>query len=323
MNGYDSSPMQRLWAWSLPCGRIAGIPVSIHWTLLLLSAFTAVGAIQDGLAWWWLPVLLLIPPLSVALHECGHAAAARLAGGDCERIILWMFGGVAMCQAPARPWPQFAVAAAGPLVSLLIAVGCLLGVAVLAGDPFAGGRKALALGGAAGAILAYAAFVNLAILALNLLPCHPLDGGRMARAALWPLVGRDRAVRWTIVLAYVGLAAIAAWALWRQDLLLLILALMLFMNVFIEHGAVRQGYDPEFGDAAFIGGQTGGTVLSRWRDRREAARAERTAAAAAAEQAELDRLLAKVSAQGLPSLSAAERRMLQRISERERSRSGG
>lgn len=305
--------------WALPCGRIAGIDISIHWTLLLLSAFHAFGAIREGLPWWWLPLLLLVPPVSVLLHEFGHAGAARLAGGSCERIVLWMLGGAAMCSAPPRAWPQFAVAAAGPLVSLLLAGAALLGATALAGHLVTDLGSAYHAAGVPGALLAFVFVTNLWLLLFNLLPCYPLDGGRMARAALWPVAGRRRAVRWTLWLAYACIVLGLVWAMWSQSLMLLVLVIFLLMSVVREHQMMRQGYDPEFGDYEIY---ERGSAFDRWRARRAAAAAERDERHAAAEQAELDRLLAKVSAGGLPSLSESERRMLRRISERERQKRG-
>lgn len=319
--GWSDDPQRGFWHWSLPCGSIAGIPVALHWSLLLVAAFEAFGAVRQGLPWWWLPVLLIIPPVSVLLHEFGHAGAARLAGGGCERIVLWALGGAAMCDAPARPWHQFAVAAAGPLVSLVLAAGCMLGVAACGLRPFAGTGEAWDAAGTLAAILAFAASINLWLLLFNLLPCYPLDGGRMARAALWPVVGRRRAVLWTIRLAYACLVAGSIWALWTQNHMLLILAVLLFLAVLSEHRAVAAGYDPEFGDADLVPERTPG-LAERWRASRARAAAERAERAAVDEQAELDRLLAKVSEHGLPALTAAERKTLQRISQRERERAG-
>ncbi len=320
MSRWRPDPVQGFWNWSLPCGSIFGISVSLHWTLLLLTAFNAFGAIREGMPWWWLPVLLVIPPLSVLLHEFGHAGAARLAGGSCDRIVLWMLGGAAMCDAPPRPWHQFAVAAAGPLVNALIAAGCLLGLAFLGARPHWDVRSGIDAAGVLGGILAFAAATNLMLLVFNLLPIYPLDGGRMARAALWPFAGRRRAVRWTLVLGWVGVALMAAWGLWSQDILLFAIALMLGMAVLTEQRLVAQGYDPEFGDVEAVP-ERGGT-LERWRQRRAEAADDRAEQAAASEQAELDRLLEKVSKDGLPSLTAGERRTLLRISERERQKAG-
>lgn len=303
-------PVQGFWGWSLPCGRLFGVDIRLHWTLFVISGFDAVGMLQRGAPWWAVPVFMVIWSLSILLHELGHIIMARLVGGHADSLHLWALGGVGGCSAPARPGPQFAVAAAGPLVTGLLAASCWIAHHGL-------GEVGLA-GGVFDMFLSYAAWLNLSLLLFNLLPAYPLDGGRMLRSALWPVAGRQRAVRWTIYTAFVIIPLLGLASFWMQDIRLLAIALMLLVAVVVEHRMVRQGYDPEFAGADFVP-ELGG-FMARWRARRAAAADERVERHAAAEQAELDRLLAKVSEHGLPSLSAGERRMLQRISERERER---
>src|SRR5205814_8945202 len=70
---------------------------------------------------------------SIVLHELGHALVARRQGIKVERIDLWFFGGLAQLRSePVTPGAEFAVAIAGPLVTLAIAIGC--GVAGLLVD---------------------------------------------------------------------------------------------------------------------------------------------------------------------------------------------
>ena len=95
------------------------------------------------------------------------------------------------------PGEEFRVAAAGPAVTAAIAVLCLVGVAVSshwgeAVDSYLhedGTTPLLAL-------LAWLGIVNVWLLAFNLLPGFPLDGGRIARAIAWKVTGdRHRATR--------------------------------------------------------------------------------------------------------------------------------
>lgn len=301
-----NDPTHGFWSWSLPVGRVLGIEVRLHWTLLLMTVLWSRDLFGIGLAWWWFPIAILALPLSVLLHEFGHAIAARAVGGDSRDIILWACGGLAWCAIPARPLAHLVVAAAGPGVSLAL---------------WAAGQGMVQAGwltGSPAAVALFIAGVNLSLLLFNLLPVYPMDGGRIARSALWPLVGRPRAVRWTVNLAYLCLAGMALWAVKTSDFLLFGLALLLVYAVVMEHRQIQQGIDPELGDD--LRPDSAGTFFDRWQARRAAHARARASRAEASEQAELDRLLAKVSEHGLPALTAGERRILQRISERERSR---
>ncbi|MGI8727911.1 MAG: site-2 protease family protein, partial [Solirubrobacterales bacterium] len=133
---------------------------------------------------------------SILLHELGHAVAAIRDGIGISYITLWMFGGVAGLERDSTSaGSEFRIAVAGPVVTLLITIVCV--GAGLAIDP-SGLIDAVAFDDAApsGALLviAWLAQINLIVLAFNLLPAFPLDGGRIARAAAWKLTGdREKA----------------------------------------------------------------------------------------------------------------------------------
>lgn len=126
----------------------------------------------------------------------------------------------------------------------------------------------------------------------------------------------------------VGFAAIAP----RARVLMLVIPMpawvlaALFVGLdtlsFIQYGSsARTAYDVHLmgalcGLLAVRGGGLLGPLRSRWAARRQ----QRAAELAVHEQAELDRLLAKVSAQGLPSLSERERTFLTRFSQKSQQR---
>lgn len=168
-------------------GRLAGIPISVHplWlvvvaliTFSLGSAYypeaapdtSAFAAYALGLA----SALLLFA--SILLHELGHAVIARRYGVEIEGIQLWLLGGVASMKGAAhRPEDELRYALAGPGVTVAImAVFAIAALALPASAP-----------DALGALLAYQAWINGVILAFNMVPAFPLDGGRVLRALLW------------------------------------------------------------------------------------------------------------------------------------------
>lgn len=304
------------WSWSFRLCHLLGTEVRIHWTLLALLIFKVAGAITVGVPWWWLPVLIVIPFLSVLLHEFGHIMAARLVGGEARVIIMWMFGGLAMCHAPMHAGRQFFVAAAGPLVSFMIMAPCLL---IVQQGFMPSVQTAFQQQGLLMATLAYTADINLLLLLFNLLPCYPLDGGRMLRAILWPLIGLRRAGFVTVWTAYACLVGLFAWAAVSSQAFLLILCFLLLFNILQEHSALRRGFDPYLGEQSDIE-DASPTWFERWSRRRRAQAQARRDQEERAEQEMLDGLLAKVSEHGLPSLTAAERASLQRISRRQKER---
>ena len=140
---------------------------------------------------------------SVVLHELGHAIVAIRNGIGISGIDLWLFGGIAkMSRDSDSAGVEFRIAVAGPLVTLLIIVVCTLaGIAIAGADRFDDALLFDAETGPVEAVLGYLASVNALVLAFNLLPGFPLDGGRIARAVAWRVTGdRGRATRFAATL---------------------------------------------------------------------------------------------------------------------------
>jgi Zn-dependent protease len=294
--------------WSLFLFRLGRITVRAHWTLLAYVIFDVVRALHGGLPLWWAPVLLVIIFLSVLLHELGHALAARLVGGRCPVIILWMLGGLAECEHPMRPAPTFLVAATGPLVNALLWGVCWAVLAQVPGLP-----------PVAGFLIGYAQFFNGMVCLVNLVPSLPLDGGHMLLATLWSAAGLRRGARWTAMTGLAAAVGLFTYAAWSGGFGLMLLSLWLFATNVQALAAMRQGESLVFGvDLGYDAGRGG--WLARWTRRRQQRAAARVEREEASEQEVLDRLLAKVSEHGLPSLTAGERAQLERISRRQRER---
>ncbi len=135
---------------------------------------------------------------SIIVHEIGHALAARREGIAVAGIDLFLFGGLMhMRSEPETPGAEFRVAAAGPAATLLvIAVAAGAGMLVSDGNDF---RDAMTLTGTVELVplmIASVALINVVVLIFNLIPAYPLDGGRIARAAVWRITGdRHRGTR--------------------------------------------------------------------------------------------------------------------------------
>jgi Zn-dependent protease/predicted transcriptional regulator len=125
---------------------------------------------------------------SVLVHELSHSYVAKKNGLPIARITLFFFGGVSeMTEEPQDPSLEVRVAAAGPLMSFLIA-------AVLGGLWYA--TTVVKAPVALTATLGYGALINATLGVFNLLPAFPLDGGRVFRGSIWKrsgnLVGATR-----------------------------------------------------------------------------------------------------------------------------------
>jgi Zn-dependent protease len=133
---------------------------------------------------------------SIVLHELGHALAARREGIHVAGIDLFFFGGLMrMSSDTSSPGAEFRVAAAGPLVTLLIVLfGTVLGGLLEGWDRFwevSGWANDDRVSAPLMAI-SWIVRINIVLFVFNLVPAFPLDGGRMARAAVWKATG-DRA----------------------------------------------------------------------------------------------------------------------------------
>lgn len=174
---------------TLTIGRVAAIPIRLHWSWPLVFAATvafvrpayaraacggpAVCGADLGLA----ALLATLVAASVLLHELGHALAARRVAVPVSAITLFPFGGAADLGADApHPGAELLIALAGPAMSLLLAAaGGLVWWArggLVAPDPLA-------------LVAAHVGLCNAAVALFNLLPSYPMDGGRVLRAALW------------------------------------------------------------------------------------------------------------------------------------------
>jgi Zn-dependent protease len=169
--------------WSVRLGRIAGIPVQMHMTFLLLLVWVGVShwqregtsqAVVSGIAF----ILALFG--CVLLHELGHALMARRFGIATHDITLLPIGGVARLEKmPDEPKQELWVALAGPAVNIVIAIVLYLVLQI------SGGWQPLEqLEVARGSFVERLMIVNLFLVGFNLLPAFPMDGGRVLRAIL-------------------------------------------------------------------------------------------------------------------------------------------
>ena len=180
-------------------GHVRGIPIGISpsWfiVLALIAGTLAVRVLPElfpdyaGYVYWLLGLAAAaLFFASIVAHELAHSLVARRFGVPVKGITLFVFGGVSqISQDASRPRTELLIAIVGPLTSLALAAACF-------GLWAATGFSEASLG----AMLPELLFVmNLALGAFNLAPGFPMDGGRIAHAAIWSLTGDFvSATRW-------------------------------------------------------------------------------------------------------------------------------
>jgi len=204
--------------------RFSGIDVFLHWSWFVVAIYEIQGRTgrYSSVTWNVLEYLGLF--LIVLTHEFGHALACRQVGGNANRIVLWPLGGVAYVDPPQRPGATLWSIAAGPLVNVVLAP--LLGSsAVLTHSVlWTAGRPNFH------EVITSLFWINVGLLAFNILPIYPLDGGQILRSLLWFVLGRARSLMVATILGLVGVAGFIGLALWRQDLWLGAIAVFMLMN---------------------------------------------------------------------------------------------
>lgn len=223
-------------AWNL--GRISGIKIRMHWSFLILPAIVYFSALMggSGIAAAITSVVFVIAIFAcVLLHELGHAFAARGFGVGTKDILLLPIGGVASLESiPEKPLQELWIAVAGPLVNVAIAILLYFGLQFLVVPEFAA------------AFLSQLAFVNLLLVAFNMIPAFPMDGGRVLRSVLAMFMDYVQATRTAATIGKYCAGALAIYGLFSFNLLLVLLAAFVFVAGQSEKMAVmmRHGISP-------------------------------------------------------------------------------
>ena len=218
--------------WSLKIGRFAGIDVYMHTTFLLLISWVAlmhwrqgqsITAALAGVAF------ILVVFLCVVLHEFGHALTARRYGIPTRDITLLPIGGVARLERmPTDPLQELWVALAGPAVNVVIAAILFIWLKFSASfEPM----QTLTI--TTGPFLERIMAVNIFLVAFNLIPAFPMDGGRVLRAVL---AARKDYARATQIAASIGQGI----AIFFGVVGLFYNPLLLFIALFVWIGATQE-----------------------------------------------------------------------------------
>ena len=178
-------------------GKVMGIPIYLH-----ISWFVIFTLVTVSLSWQYFPTVYpywgvslywfvgvitsVLFFASVVFHELAHSWFSLRQGIPVRSITLFIFGGIArISRESPKPLEELAMAAAGPVSSLVVA-GLFFIIRLLVGsdnEPVY-------------AVASWMLRINIALAVFNLIPGFPLDGGRVLRSILWRATGNyKRATR--------------------------------------------------------------------------------------------------------------------------------
>jgi Zn-dependent protease len=234
---------------SVTVARIRDIDIRLHPTFALvflwvLIDWRRIGAGVGISAVIFTLILVILIFACVLLHEFGHAFMARQHGVRVHDVSLSAVGGVArMEQLPAEPRAEMLIAMAGPaanfaLVVALAPVVLLIGVtsgfssledyALTVFDPSVAGLTTTLL------------YANVLIIVFNLMPAFPMDGGRVFRAALTTVFGRESGTRVAVLVGEAFAVLLLLFSIFvAQSVILVLLSLFVMIVAYGEDRAVR------------------------------------------------------------------------------------
>jgi stage IV sporulation protein FB len=284
----------------------------------------------------------------VLAHEFGHCIACRWMRGRADEILLWPLGGLAYCQPPNQWKAHLITAIGGPLVNVVLCLiagtslglitGTWLGVAIpnpLNLSPLIYDQRLsnhwLNL------TLFLINYLSFTLLLFNLLPTFPLDGGRIVQSALWAKMGYSRSMRIAVRVGFVGAIVMGIFGAVLGQWTVVAIAVFGGITCYItqkqvqwtdemmgfeddqyalslHYGKAEEEDEPNPG-AATPGPNTPGAGTS---SRRAERIAQQKAKRQQDEAAEVDRILKKIAESGMASLSRAEKKLLERETERKR-----
>lgn len=188
---------QRSGAWRI--GRVAGVDVLIRPSLLVMGAILVLAFApryedrSDTNPYVLAAVFVVALYASVLIHEIAHVLAARAFGMRVASVTLHLLGGETLIEGESRtPWQELSTSIVGPLASLVIGLGSFA-----LSDSMTTGTTS--------DIWWSIGYVNVIVAVFNMLPGLPLDGGRVFKAIVWQLTGREETG--TRIAARIGQAA--------------------------------------------------------------------------------------------------------------------
>lgn len=311
-------------SWALPLYRAWGILVRVHLLFILIAVIRLISPIQPGAAGLAYEAFFIGSIfVFVLLHEYGHCFACRYVGGEADEILMWPLGGLAMCRTP-HDWKKALITTVGgPAVNLVLALifaGIMLalgaGLGVVIFNPFDRiapiVREAWFNQDSAywKFLLFFAYQANIYMFLFNvLMPMFPMDGGRIFQELLWARLGYRKSMQIAVNVGLVVAVAVGGYAVLSGSNSLLSIALFGGITCYMERRKLAMTQDEPWAESL---------RMTESEDARKYKMAAKQQERERQKQADVDRILAKIAASGMDSLSRSEKATLREATERKR-----
>ncbi len=343
--------------WSSSIGRWFGIPVRVHMLFFLFVAtvfcvqWYYVGERADLLGTALATSLVLLG--SIVLHEAAHLFTLSRLGGHINQVVLTPWGGNSDLDVVGSPRQRTLVFLSGPLANGIVFALCatLLVTSQQVASPTELVNPLHPFPLASGADWSWSltkiiTWVNFQLMIVNLIPCYPFDGQPILRAIIsgvnpeLPSIRRESTLMvfgHAVGLTFIGLA----WFLKSETGGTLVPpSVLLMLSGIVILFAARYSYEKElstidedwddfddlnyeslYGDNSFFEfEEPDQATYSQWLLEKQEERELLEFQVEQQEEGLVDEVLEKLHHQGIASLSAEERNLLDRVSERIRRR---
>jgi Zn-dependent protease len=222
-------------AGTIPFFSLFGTPFRLHFSFILLATVVVVKDLAGHQSTSAYTLFLIGMLVSVLLHEVAHAVVASRFRVRTLEVVMFPIGGLPRMERTLKPVEEIWISIAGPLVNAIIAAG-LFAYLTATHQP-APIKPSDLMQPADVNLLGLLAFGNLLLVAMNLFPAFPMDGGRILRAILSYVRPEDEATRIAAWMGRMLAIAMGLYGLLVSQYMLVFFALFVYLGAAMEFAA--------------------------------------------------------------------------------------
>jgi Zn-dependent protease/predicted transcriptional regulator len=213
-----------------------GTPFSLHFSFILLVIVVIAKDLAGHQSTSTYTFFLIGMAVSVMLHEAAHAIVANRLHVRTLEVVMFPIGGLPRMERILKPAEEIWISIAGPLVNAAIAAALFTYIANTHQSAPPPTLTDLMQPSDVN-LLGLLAFGNLLLVAMNLLPAFPMDGGRILRALLSYIRPEDEATRIAAWMGRMLAISMGLYGLLTSQFMLVFFALFVYLGAAMEFTA--------------------------------------------------------------------------------------